>query len=234
MDKQGTTDLPQTQVNYNGQTFYQGTHTQEQVSHNQGQGRYNAEHGSGYGQGTHQTHGVYNNVQRPQSQGQAQGTYNHGQNIYSNQGFGNYIPVTPKPTQVTNNPRGQIGIVDRPVYTQINQENKRQNTDDQNLQRIDYVDVFDPDEQKNFAFRSTTPRSLEKSWPPPFPSTDLNADYVFEYDDGEPVTLKPENVFYADKKKKTVCVKGDFHCTANTCVSKTMVCDGHRVSQPKK
>lgn len=138
-------------------------------------------------------------------------------------------PLTPRPTQITNTPResvvnvGQIGLVNRPPYNQIDPTNKRNNAQD-------YTDISDPNDRTNLLIHSTTTRSVPK-WPPPFPSTDVNADYVFEYEDGEPVTLEPEYVFHADKKKKkkSDCGKGDFYCSAEMCISKSAVCDGHRV-----
>lgn len=119
---------------------------------------------------------------------------------------------------------GQTGVVSRPAHVQVDISNKRNHA-------LDYSDIPDPSsERTNYLIHSTTTRSVAK-WPPPFPSTDINADYVFEYEDGEPVTLEPENVFHADKNKKKIadCGKGDFYCSSEMCISKSAVCDGHRV-----
>lgn len=92
----------------------------------------------------------------------------------------------------------------------------------------DFVDVFKP-EDNILGFNSSTVRSVGKHWPPPYPRTDPDADYVFEYEDGEPVTIEPNNVFHRENKTKTVCGKEDFYCSSNMCITKTMLCDGHRV-----
>ncbi|KAF7284717.1 hypothetical protein GWI33_021726 [Rhynchophorus ferrugineus] len=97
---------------------------------------------------------------------------------------------------------------------------------------MDYYDVFNPDESRNFIY-ATTQRSTKKSqkaWPPPYSdvvSTDVNADYVFEYEDGEPVTLAPENIT-TDKRKKSRCDADDFVCDKKNCIEKNFVCDGVR------
>lgn len=88
----------------------------------------------------------------------------------------------------------------------------------------------DPDDPKHYTFRATTTVRSVESWSP-YTSSDPNADYVFEYDNGEPVTLQPENIIQIEKKKKkSDCRKGDFYCSSKTCVTKPMVCDGHKVS----
>jgi hypothetical protein len=73
---------------------------------------------------------------------------------------------------------------------------------------------------------ATTPKLVERSWPPPFPSTDVNADYVFEYDDSSEVTLEAENS--VRHQKTSECGKSDFRCSSEKCVPKTVVCDGAR------
>lgn len=94
---------------------------------------------------------------------------------------------------------------------------------------LDYIDVFKP-EDNTFGLKSSTVRSVGKQWPPAFPATDTEADYVFEYEDGvEPVTIGTINVFYGEKQMKTNCSKEDFYCSSKMCITKTMVCDGHKV-----
>lgn len=83
-----------------------------------------------------------------------------------------------------------------------------------------------------------------KQWPPPFPSTDTNADYVFEdYDDVlEPspdllpkidkVNLKPKvdlapNVDLSSRTKPN-CGSHDFKCNLNHCIPPSLVCDGKK------
>lgn len=94
----------------------------------------------------------------------------------------------------------------------------------------DDVDIFNPNQLNVY---TTTIRSQKKTWPPPFPdeaTTDPDADYVFEYENGEPVTLAPENVKVEEKKKKTRCGEDDFMCDKRSCVAKSFVCDDVRVS----
>lgn len=129
---------------------------------------------------------------------------------------------------VVESNRGESGIVNRPKNIKIDHETNGPNPIQTN-NNPDYVDIFKP-EENSFGFKATTTRrSVEKPWPPPYPSTDVDADYVFEYEDGEPVTLEPDNVFAAEKLKKTDCGKEDFYCSATMCITKTMLCDGHRV-----
>lgn len=134
----------------------------------------------------------------------------------------------PNRTPIRDTNRGESGVVSRPKNVQIDQDNERYNPGQTN-NNPDYIDLFNPGEN-TLGFKSNTPRSVEKSWPPPFPSTDTDADYVFEYDDGEPVTIEPDNVFYAEQEKKTNCGKEDFYCSAKMCITKTMVCDGRKVN----
>lgn len=94
----------------------------------------------------------------------------------------------------------------------------------------DYVDIFDPNQSNVY---TTTVKSQKKTWPPLFPdeaTSDPDADYVFEYENGEPVTLAPENVKVEEKKKKTRCGDDDFMCDKRSCVAKSFVCDDVRVS----
>nr|CAI5829393.1 unnamed protein product [Callosobruchus analis] len=125
-----------------------------------------------------------------------------------------------KPITETN--RGKSGILIRPVTPHtLPMEGQSESISSFS----DYVDIFDPKEQKYV--HSTTPRAVSR-WPIPIPTTDPDADYIFEYDDGEPITLKPESIIYAEYKKKKVCGKGDFYCSSKMCITKAMVCDGHR------
>ncbi|CAG9769987.1 unnamed protein product [Ceutorhynchus assimilis] len=99
-----------------------------------------------------------------------------------------------------------------------------------NQKSLDYVDIFDPDESRNIAYATTTQKPQKQVWPPPFndvATPDSSADYVFEYEDGEPVTLEPENV-QVEKKKKSKCDVNDFMCDKKSCVAKNFVCDGVR------
>ncbi|KAJ8916663.1 hypothetical protein NQ315_000308 [Exocentrus adspersus] len=147
-------------------------------------------------------------------------------NFQTENAYQGAIPTHPpfrKPGTVIN--RGETGVVNR----RPSNNNKSQ----------DYVDVINPNEvnPKNTWVPSTSPRSAAGSWPPPFPTTDTDADYIFEYEDGEPVTLEPENVLYAHdkrRKNKAECGKGDFYCSPETCVSNTAVCDGRRDCQNGK
>uniref|UniRef100_A0AAR5Q9G6 Uncharacterized protein n=1 Tax=Dendroctonus ponderosae TaxID=77166 RepID=A0AAR5Q9G6_DENPD len=159
----------------------------------------------------------------------------------ANTGF--FLPTTPKtvifttqqPTWVQAN-----GHIMRIPAKQSNQKTEPIRKDDRktssgfnNQRQVDYVDVFDPSESKNIAYATTqkSPAKTEKQvWPPPypdFPVTDPNADYVFEYEDGEPVTLAPENV-HVEKRKKSKCGSSDFMCNKRTCIAKNFVCDGER------
>nr|CAH7761024.1 unnamed protein product [Callosobruchus chinensis] len=127
-----------------------------------------------------------------------------------------------KPIAETN--RGKSGILIRPVTPHaLPVEDQSESISSFS----DYVDVFDPKEQRYVSVHSTTPRAVSR-WPIPIPTTDPDADYIFEYDDGEPITLKPDNIIYAEYKKKKVCGKGDFYCSSKMCITKAMVCDGHR------
>ncbi|KAJ8956326.1 hypothetical protein NQ318_015064, partial [Aromia moschata] len=190
-------------------------------------------------------HGVYYQGQGGYSQGQHTGAYPPGQGYNQgsqdrrtyNQGGTSYRPLTPRPGHVTvvssqsgdydqttvrTFNRGEVGLVSRPTGSR--QDDVGRNVVEQS------VDHSLPDYGHVVGLHSTSPRSV---WPPPFPSTDVNADYYFEYDDGEPVTLEPDNVFYSEKKK-TKCGKGDFYCYSNSCISKTMVCDGQKDCQNGK
>ncbi|KAK9711186.1 PAN domain [Popillia japonica] len=61
-------------------------------------------------------------------------------------------------------------------------------------------------------------------WPPPFPSTDPDADYVFELNDlVEPVV--PEKRKDDAKVKNETCGEEDFHCTETICIEYKKVCD---------
>lgn len=117
----------------------------------------------------------------------------------------------------------------------IRKDDRKTSSGFNNQRQVDYVDVFDPSESKNIAYATTekSPAKTEKQvWPPPFPDlpvTDPNADYVFEYEDGEPVTLSPENV-HVEKRKKSKCGSSDFMCNKRICIAKNFVCDGERVS----
>ncbi|KAG5876780.1 hypothetical protein JTB14_038406 [Gonioctena quinquepunctata] len=118
---------------------------------------------------------------------------------------------------------GKIGLLSRPTHPSTTET--AQNVDQTANKYPDYVDVFDPKEQRYLDRSSTTPRS---AWPPPFPKGQENVDYAFDYGDGEEVTLEPDDIFYADSKKGSSCEDGDFHCLPDSCISQTMVCDGHR------
>ncbi|XP_018571935.1 uncharacterized protein LOC108911476 [Anoplophora glabripennis] len=219
-----TTPTPQYQPSYTtNRGIYNQGHTQG--THGQGQGGYyQGQFNTDYAQGqSNQNQGSYSTSGIKTSQNQKPGG-----------GVTVIQPLTPRPTYITNIPRetvvniGQTGVVSRPAPTHIQLDNKRNNAPD-------YLDISDPNERTNYLIHSTTTRSVGK-WPPPFPSTDINADYVFEYEDGEPVTLEPENVFRADnkKKKKADCGKGDFYCSSEMCISKSAVCDAHRDCQNGK
>ncbi|VEN46185.1 unnamed protein product [Callosobruchus maculatus] len=157
----------------------------------------------------------------------------HARQYGSNPGHGNIRPPLQgsssgqrehrvKPITETN--RGKSGILIRPVTPHsLPVEDQSESISSFS----DYVDVFDPKEQRYVSVHSTTPRAVTR-WPIPIPTTDPDADYIFEYDDGEPITLKPESIIYAEYKKKKVCGKGDFYCSSKMCVTKAMVCDGHR------
>ncbi|KAK9892447.1 hypothetical protein WA026_019899 [Henosepilachna vigintioctopunctata] len=78
--------------------------------------------------------------------------------------------------------------------------------------------------------RGTTFRNSqkEKTWPPPFPATDTNADYIFEYYDVEPEASIPSqnNVQMSDID----CNKDNFDCNLGyqkRCIRKNLVCDGN-------
>ncbi|XP_066153611.1 uncharacterized protein [Euwallacea fornicatus] len=102
-----------------------------------------------------------------------------------------------------------------------------------NQKSSDYTDIFDPNESRSISYGTTTSKYQKqqaKVWPPSFPDTpptDIEADYVFEYENGEPVTLAPENV-QVEKKRKTRCYNTDFQCDKKTCVDKNFVCDNVR------
>lgn len=144
---------------------------------------------------------------------------------------GHYTKTTAHPgsNPITETNRGESGFVNRQKNGQIDSETDGPNPIQTN-NNLDYIDLFDPNEN-TFDFKYNTPRSVDKPWPPPYPSTDTDADYVFEYEDGEPVTIEPDNVFLLEKEKKTNCEKEDFYCSSTMCITKTMVCDGHKVSR---
>ncbi|KAJ8982219.1 hypothetical protein NQ317_013521 [Molorchus minor] len=202
---------------YNSYGQGQATQTPDIFRQNQGQSTY-PHNQNGY----NQSQNAFNQGQQTNPQTQNSQTNSQGQNFYNRDGAS--FTSRPKQTTIVSSQVGQsaigdvdvgqIGVVSRPAPKPT--------------RLPDYPDVVVPDERKNYNFRSTSPRSVDKAWPPQFPSTDVNADYVFEYDDGEPVTLEPQNVFYSDKKRKTVCSKEDFYCSSDACISKTMVCDGYR------
>lgn len=142
-------------------------------------------------------------------------------------------PTTnPGRNSISETNRGESGVVSRPKNVNIDHVTEGPNLIQTN-NNLDYIDIFKP-EDNAFGFKASTTRSVEKLWPPPFPSTDPDADYVFEYEDGEPVTIEPDNVFYAEKQKKTNCGKEDFYCSSTMCITKTMICDGHKVSGDKE
>lgn len=144
---------------------------------------------------------------------------------------GHYIVRTTPQTgrnQIHETNRGETGFVNREKNVKIDEETTSRNPIQRN-DNPDYIDIFNPADN-SFGFKASTTRSVEKLWPPPYLSTDLNADYVFEYEDGEPVTIEPDNIFLADKQKKTNCGKEDFYCSSTMCITKSMVCDGHKVS----
>ncbi|CAH1962569.1 unnamed protein product [Acanthoscelides obtectus] len=154
----------------------------------------------------------------------------HARQYGSNAGHGN-IRTSPQESKtreqrvkpIVEINRGKSGVLIRPVTPHtLPSEDQSESISSFS----DYVDVFDPKEQK-YIGHSTTPRSVSR-WPTPIPTTDPDADYIFEYDDGEPITMKPENVIVAEYKKKKVCGKGDFYCSSKMCITKAMVCDGHR------
>lgn len=68
-------------------------------------------------------------------------------------------------------------------------------------------------------------------WPPPFPTSDPNADYeyFYEYEDGSPVVVEPENPTNSYGLKRT-CEEEDFRCSMDGCISKTQVCNGIKAS----
>ncbi|GJQ83467.1 SCRASP1 [Trypoxylus dichotomus] len=78
--------------------------------------------------------------------------------------------------------------------------------------------VIDADEDENFVTYDQNKKPTNK-WPPPFPSTDPNADYVFEVNDLVEVRVP-------DKGLKETCQDTDFRCTKTTCIEPRKVCDG--------
>ncbi|CAH0549631.1 unnamed protein product [Brassicogethes aeneus] len=89
--------------------------------------------------------------------------------------------------------------------------------------------VREPTDVDNFKHKLTTSRP-QAPWPPsfpdPVPSTDTNADYVFDDTNADYEDLQIPETFYAEQKSTTKCDKNDFHCTSNTCIYRTSVCDG--------
>ncbi|XP_064214349.1 uncharacterized protein LOC655370 isoform X2 [Tribolium castaneum] len=91
----------------------------------------------------------------------------------------------------------------------------------------DYDDTFGAGHSNKYT-RATTPKIFEKNWPPPFPSTDVNADYVFEDEEEGEVTLEAENSIRNGPSRDGDCGKSDFRCSASKCVPKTLVCNGFK------
>ncbi|RZC41899.1 neurotrypsin-like [Asbolus verrucosus] len=85
----------------------------------------------------------------------------------------------------------------------------------------DYDDTFGASSTKYVL--ATTPRIVERNWPPPFPSTDVNADYVFKYED---VSLEAENSVKNGENQNNTCGKSDFRCSTDSCIPKTLICNG--------
>ncbi|XP_050302204.1 uncharacterized protein LOC126740288 [Anthonomus grandis grandis] len=117
-------------------------------------------------------------------------------------------------------------------YKQVQPINKsdRATTNGFNNHRSpDYVDIFDPSENRGYGYATTTQRTPQKQiWPPPFPDlkpTESEVDYIFEYENGEPVTLAPQN-YQVEKKKKIKCGENDFMCDKRSCIERSFVCDG--------
>ncbi|XP_017770765.1 PREDICTED: uncharacterized protein LOC108558378 isoform X2 [Nicrophorus vespilloides] len=67
---------------------------------------------------------------------------------------------------------------------------------------------------------ATTPKT--KHWPPPFPSTDPNADYVFEYEDLDTTVDKSRDVQNWCNDNK------GFECGNKLCIPPHQVCDGKK------
>ncbi|CAG9833034.1 unnamed protein product [Diabrotica balteata] len=92
----------------------------------------------------------------------------------------------------------------------------------------DYDDVYNSNHYQRRP-QVTTPRS---AWPPPYQTADSNdlgeTDYVFTYDNGDPVVLEPENVIEVKQRVTRKCSDDDFHCSANSCISLTLLCDNNR------
>ncbi|KAL1502427.1 hypothetical protein ABEB36_007568 [Hypothenemus hampei] len=138
------------------------------------------------------------------------------------------------PSTVTDESPHIMKIPHRPNQHRVQPINKQDRVTSggfNNKKSVDYIDIFDPNESRNIAYATTTKKSVKSQekqiWPPPYSdiaTTDVNADYVFEYEDGEPVTLAPENI-HVEKKKKSRCSDTDFMCSKRSCVSKNFVCD---------
>ncbi|XP_028142502.1 serine protease svh-1 isoform X2 [Diabrotica virgifera virgifera] len=92
----------------------------------------------------------------------------------------------------------------------------------------DYDDVYNSNHYQRRP-QVTTPRS---AWIPPYQTADSNdlgeTDYVFTYDNGEPVELEPENVIEVKQRLIKKCSDDDFHCSVNSCISLTLLCDNNR------
>lgn len=66
-----------------------------------------------------------------------------------------------------------------------------------------------------------------KNWPPPYPATDTNADYVFEYMDVDMESdLGAEN---SVKDTGDECTSGKFMCGGSKCISFDLVCNRFKV-----
>ncbi|XP_057664707.1 uncharacterized protein LOC130899046 [Diorhabda carinulata] len=147
----------------------------------------------------------YKNNAREFGQNSGHGNFRYTTEVYNQESSDN------KDQQIiTDSNRGNSGFLQRPTLKQTS---------------LDYDDVYSPDNH----ITATTPRS---AWPPPFKTKDSNdleyVDYVFTYDNGEPVDLEPENVIKVKQRLSKTCddEDDDFHCTSQMCISLTMLCDG--------
>ncbi|XP_044764344.1 uncharacterized protein LOC123320918 [Coccinella septempunctata] len=68
-----------------------------------------------------------------------------------------------------------------------------------------------------------TPKASTKTWPPPYPATDTNADYVFEYIVDMESDLGAQN---ANKREGNDCTKDTFSCGPSKCITKDLICNG--------
>ncbi|XP_060533809.1 uncharacterized protein LOC132706475 [Cylas formicarius] len=124
------------------------------------------------------------------------------------------------PVYVQEVPTNNVGYQ---VVRPINKHDRLTFEGFSNQKSSDYVDIFDPNESRNVVSAGTTLKSIGNARNHPVPDSDT--DYVFEYEDGERVTLAPEKVVIG-KRKKSKCEKGDFKCGSKACVTKSLVCDG--------